>query len=90
MAYTIQGCRIIVWRWCYKWREIDYFFAFCSTCKDGRQKPRYEIYRLWARLLRHRRISYKKHGRFDFHNDLKWYLRDVAKGEFVDDDPHLR
>ena len=28
-----------------------------------------------------------KHGRFDFHNDLKRYLRNATKGEVVDDDP---
>ena len=67
--------------------ETDDFFYFCSTFKDRGKKARYEVYRLWARLLRHRRTPYKKHGRFDFHDDLKWYLRDVTKGEAVDDDP---
>ena len=28
-----------------------------------------------------------KLGRFDFHYDLKWYLRDVTKAEVVEDDP---
>ena len=60
---------------------------FCSTFKDGGKKTRYEVYRHWARLLRHRRTCYKKHGRFDFHDDLKWYLRDVTKGEVLGDDP---
>ena len=41
------------------------------------------MYKLWGRLLRHWRTPYKKHGRFDIHNDLKWYLLDAAK----DDDP---
>ena len=38
-------------------------------------------------MLRCRRTLYKKHGKFDFHDDLKWYLQDVTKGEVVDDDP---
>ena len=28
----------------------------------------------------------KKHGKFDFHNDLKWYLGIVTKEEVADDD----
>ena len=51
------------------------------------KKARYEVYRLWAGLLKHRRTLYKKHGRFSFHNVLKLYLRDVTKGEVVYDDP---
>ena len=34
--------------------DID-FSDFCSTFKDGGKKARYEVYRLWARLLRHQR-----------------------------------
>ena len=33
------------------------------------------------------RNTIQKYGRFDFHNDLKWYLWNVTKGENVDDDP---
>ena len=54
--------------------EIDDIFDFWSAFKDGGKRNRYEVYRLWARLLSHRQTSYKKHGIFDFHNDLKWYL----------------
>ena len=50
------------------------------------KKACYEIYRLWARLLRHGQIFYKNHGRFDFQNDLKWYLQGETK-EVIDDDP---
>ena len=67
--------------------KIDDFFDFCDTFKDGGKKARYEVYQLWARLLRHRRTPYKKHGRFDFDENIKWYLRNVTKGEIVDDDP---
>ena len=67
--------------------EIDDFLNFCGTFKDGGKKALYEVYRLWARLSRHRRTPYKKHGRSDFYDDLKWYLRDVTKEEVVDDDP---
>ena len=44
-----------------------------------------EVCRIWVRLLRHRRTPYKKHGIFHFLDDLKWYLRDVTKGEVVND-----
>ena len=36
--------------------KVDDFFEFCSTFKDGGQKPHDEVYRLWSRLLRNRRI----------------------------------
>ena len=45
------------------------------------------VYRLRARLLGHRRTPDKKHGRFNFHDNVKWYLRDVTKKEVVNDDP---
>ena len=67
--------------------EIDDFLNFCSIFKEGGIKARYEVYRLWARLLRHRRTPFKKHGKFDFDGSLKWYLRSVTKGDVVDDDP---
>ena len=66
--------------------QIDYFFDFCSTFKNGGKKACYEIYRLWARLLRHGQTPYKNHGRFDFQSDLKWYLQGETK-EVIDDDP---
>ena len=68
--------------------ETDNFFYFCSTFKKGGKKAHYEVYKLWARLLRHRRTLYKKHRRSDFHNDLTWYLGNVKKGELVDDELH--
>ena len=68
--------------------KTDVFFNFCSPFNDGGIKTRYVVYRLWARLLRYRQTLYKKHGRFDFHDDLKWCLRDVTKREVADDD-HL-
>ena len=67
--------------------EIDDFLDFCEMFKDKGKSGRYEVYRLWARLLRHRRTPYKKHGRFDFDDTLKWYLRRVSKGDIVDADP---
>ena len=85
MTYTIKAAEYL--RGCGATNdEIDDCFDFCSTIEDGGKKVRYEVYRLWARLLRHRRTLYKKHGRFDFHDDLKWYLRDVTKREVADDD----
>lgn len=35
---------------------------------------------------RHWKKTYKKHGKFDFHNGLKQYLRNIAKGENVGND----
>ena len=54
---------------------MDDFLNFCSTFKDGGKKACYEVYRLSAKLLRHRQTPYKKHGRFDFHDDLKCIYR---------------
>ena len=65
--------------------EIDIFFIFVAHLKMVRKKPVIRC-RLWTRLLRHRQTPYKKHERFDFYDDLKWYLWDVTKGEVVDDD----
>ena len=83
MAYTIKAAEYL--RGGQMTKQI--YFYFCSTFKDGGKKARYEVYRLWAGLFRHRRTPYKKYGRYDFHDDLKWYLRDVTKGEVVDNDP---
>ena len=61
--------------------EIHGFFYYCSKFKDAGKKARYEVHRLsqdWR--------LYKTHIRFDFQDDLKWYLRNVTKGEVVDDD----
>ena len=60
---------------------------FCSTFKDvGKKKPvtRYIEFGQDCDIDEH---LYKKHIRFDFHDNLKWYLRDVTKGEVADDDP---
>lgn len=72
------------WRWCYK-RQNRWFFDICSTFKDGGKKVRYEVDGLWARLLRHWRTPYKKHERFDFHNNIKCHLRNETKREVIDD-----
>lgn len=67
--------------------EIDDFIDFCGYFANEGKTGRYECYRLWARLLRHRRTHYKKYDHFDFHFVLKDYLRHVSKGEIVDADP---
>ena len=86
MAYTTKAVEYLCGSGATNGKIVDFFY-FCSTFKDSGKKARYEIYRLWARLLRHRRTPYKKHQRFDFHDDLKWYLRDVTKVKVEDDDP---
>ena len=52
--------------------------------KDKGKVGWYEVYRLWARSLRHRRTPYKKHGIFDFHEGLKGYMRAISYGDIVD------
>ena len=66
--------------------EIDDFVDFCSIFDDGGITGRYECYRLWARLLRHRRTPFRRHQIFDFAQELKVYLRHVTGGEVVDAD----
>ena len=66
--------------------EVDDFLDFIGYFKDSEKKGRYEVYRLWARLLRHRRTPFKKHDHFDFDPSIKDYLRFVSKGEIVDAD----
>ena len=50
------------------------------------KKERYEVCQVWASLLPHRRTPCDQNGRFNFHESLKWYLRNITKGEIVDDD----
>ena len=64
--------------------EIDDFFDFCTIFKDTGKVGRYEVYRLWARLLRYRITPFKKHSRFHYEHCLKDYLRYIFKGEIID------
>ena len=70
MAYTTKAAKYLRGGGATN-NEIYDSLNFCSIFKDGGKKARYEVYRLWARLLRHRRTPHKKHGRFNFHDDLK-------------------
>ena len=65
-------------------QEIKDFFEYCKMYKDTGKVGRYEVYRFWARSLRHTRTPYKKHGIFDFHEGLKWYMRAISNGDIVD------
>ena len=76
--------------------EVDGFLNFCKQIVEGIDlsrdprhgvKRRYEVYRLWARLLHHRRAKLPHHSRFDFDGVLKCYLRELTGGEVVDDLP---
>ena len=51
------------------------------------KRSRYCCYRLWAKLLRHRRSPYPRDGRFDFNDCLKTYIRNITMGDVVDADP---
>ena len=53
------------------------------------EKTRFEVYRLWKKLLRHKQTQHKKHWRFHFYKDLKWYLQNVTKVEVAYNDPPL-
>ena len=77
--------------------EVQGFVTFCPQIvegidlkKDPRHgiKRRYKVYRLWARLLHHRRSRLPHHSKFDFDGILKRYLRDLTEGEVVDDPPN--
>ena len=63
-------------------QEIDRF-ADVHWIRERRD----ECYRLWARLLRHRRTPYRRNQVFDFSIELKAYLRIVSGGEIIDADP---
>ena len=67
--------------------EIDDFIDFCSMFDDSGITGRYECYRLWARLLRHRRTPYRRYQIFDFAIEVKAYLRVVSGGNIVDAAP---
>ena len=67
--------------------EIDDLLDFCRHYKGGGMERRFEVNRRRARSLRYRRTPFRKHGNFDFNDNLKKYLRDVTKGEIVDDPP---
>ena len=76
--------------------EVQGFTTFCRQIvegidlkKDPRHgiKRRYEVYRLWARLLHHRRSKLPHSSKFDFDGILKRYLRELTGGEVVDDPP---
>ena len=67
--------------------QIQDFFDFCEHFHGQGKVGRNEVCRLWARCLRHRRTPYRKHGHFDFHSALKWYMRSISEGDIVDADP---
>ena len=64
--------------------EIDDFAEICQLFEDSGKEGRYEVYRLWARLLRHRRTPYRRTQVFDFADVLKDFIRVVVPGDIVD------
>lgn len=51
--------------------KIDYSLDFSSTFSKVDKTALYECYRLWARLLSHRRNPFKRHDRFAFNKYRK-------------------
>ena len=64
--------------------DIERFVEFIDVFEDLGKEGRYEVYRLWSRLLRNRRTPYIRHQVFDFAIELKDYLRVVVAGNIVD------
>ena len=58
--------------------DIERFVEFIDVFEDLGKEGRYEVYRLWSRLLRNR------HQVFDFAIELKDYLRVAVAGNIVD------
>ena len=70
--------------------ECDDFLDWCLTLgKAGGKKARYEIYRLWARILRKRRTPFSPRDMFIFADPLKNYLRKISGGDITDDPPRV-
>ena len=65
--------------------QIDEFVEFCVLFEDLGIEGRYEVYRLWARLLRHRRTPYRRNQKFDWSPKLKNYLCVVTGREIIND-----
>ena len=74
--------------------DIADFFDWCIQLCTGQQEAdvekriRYNVYRLWARLLRKRRAPFSRRDRFVFDDRLKNYIRHLTGGEIVDQEPH--
>ena len=70
--------------------EIDDFMDWCVTLcfggvgGAGGRNRRFRIYRLWAKLLRHRRAPYRRNTIFDFNIVLKKYIRSIVEDDIVD------
>ena len=67
----------------------DFLDWFLTLGKAGGKKARYEIYRLWARILRKRRTPFSPHDMFIFADPLKNYLRKISGGDITDDPPRV-
>ena len=69
--------------------EIDIadFVNFCDLFRGRGKVGRYEVYRLWARCLRHRRTPFSPGGKFTFPETLLVYMRHISAGDIVDADP---
>jgi hypothetical protein len=64
--------------------DIGRFVEFIDVFEDLGKEGRYEVYRLWSRLLSNLRTPYIRHQVFDFSIELKDYLRVVVAGNIVD------
>ena len=50
--------------------DIERFMEFIDVFEDLGKEGRYEVYRLWSRLLRNRRTPYIRNRVFDFATEL--------------------
>ena len=72
--------------------DVEEFLNFVLAMTTGNhgakaKKVRFECYKIWARLLRHRRSGLNKHGYFNFPLVIKSYLRQMTGPPVVDNEP---
>ena len=66
--------------------EVEDFLDWCQTlCGDGGKEIRYEVYRLWARILRKRRTPFHQRNIFIHDDLLKTFLRQISGVDVSDE-----
>jgi len=70
------------------------FLNWCTVLCTAQQEAgvetriRYNVYKLWARLLRKRQAPYNRKDRFIFDDSLKNYIRYLTGGVVINQAPH--
>ena len=70
--------------------EIEDFLDWCTQMciqpggAGTEKRRRFFCYRIWARLLRHRRTPFPRRGKFKYESILKIYLRQLTGGVPID------